>query len=43
LAARKQIVSDVTALHHGGEMKSYIDLLFITLIVALRISKIVTN
>jgi hypothetical protein len=29
--------------HHGGEMKSYIDLLFLTLIVVLCISKIVTS
>src|SRR6266481_1620811 len=42
-AARKQIVNDVATLRHGGEMKSYIDLLFLTLIVVLCISKIVTN
>ncbi len=30
-------------LRHGGETKSYIDLLFLTLIVVLCISKIVTN
>jgi hypothetical protein len=42
LAARKQIVSDVATLRHG-EMKSYIDLLFLTLIVVLCISKIVTS
>src|SRR6059058_6365299 len=27
-SARKQIVTDVSALRHAGEMKSYIDLLF---------------
>jgi hypothetical protein len=42
-AARKQIVNDVATLRHGGEMKSYIDLLLLTLIVVLCISKIVTN
>ena len=42
-AARKQIVNDVATLRHGGEMKSYIDLLFLTLIVVLCISRIVTN
>src|SRR5712671_7310883 len=42
-AARRQIVNDVATLRHGGEMKSYIDLLFLTLIVVLCISKIVTN
>ena len=41
--ARKQIVNDVATLRHGGEMKSYIDLLFLTLIVVLCISKIVTD
>ena len=33
----------LATLRHGGEMKSYIDLLFLTLIVVLCISKIVTN
>jgi hypothetical protein len=42
-AARRQIVNDVATLRHGGEMKSYIDLLFLTLIVVLCISRIVTN
>ena len=41
--ARKQIVSDVTALRHAGEMKSYIDLLFLALVILLCIAKIVTN
>jgi hypothetical protein len=39
-AARKQIVNDVATLR---QMKSYIDLLFLTLIVVLCISKIVTS
>ena len=41
--ARKQIVSDVTALRSAGEMKSYIDLLFLALVILLCIAKIVTN
>jgi hypothetical protein len=42
-AQRRQIVSDVGSLRQAGEMKSYIDLLFLALIVLLCISKIVTN
>jgi len=34
-AARKQIVSEVAGLRQAGEMKSYIDLLFLALIVLL--------
>ena len=42
-AARKQIVGDVAELRHAGEMKSYIDLLFLALVILLCIAKIVTN
>jgi hypothetical protein len=42
-AARRQIVSEVSDLRRGGEMMSYIDLLFLALIVLLCISKIVTD
>ena len=42
-AQRKQIVTDVTGLRRVGEMNSYIDLLFLALIVLLCISKIVTD
>ncbi len=42
-ATRRQIVTDVAGLRQAGEMKSYIDLLFLALIVLLCISKIVTN
>jgi hypothetical protein len=42
-AARKQIVSEVADLRRGGEMKAYIDLLFLTLVVLLCASKIVTD
>jgi hypothetical protein len=41
-AARRQIVVEVTGLRQAGEMKSYIDLLFLALVVLLCISKIVT-
>jgi hypothetical protein len=43
LASRKQIVTDVTVLRRAGEMNSYIDLLFLAMIVLLCISKIVTD
>jgi len=42
-ASRRQIVGDVAELRHGGEMKSYIDLLFLALVILLCIAKIVTN
>ncbi len=42
-ASRKQIVGDVAELRHAGELKSYIDLLFLALVVLLCIAKIVTN
>jgi hypothetical protein len=42
-AARKQIVVEVGGLRQAGEMKSYIDLLFLALIVLLCVSKIVTE
>jgi hypothetical protein len=42
-SARKQVVTDVSALRHAGEMKAYIDLLFLALVILLCIAKIVTN
>jgi hypothetical protein len=42
-AARKQIVTEVSGLRHAGEMKAYIDLLFLALVILLCIAKIVTN
>ena len=38
-ASRKQIVNDVASLRRDGEMKSYIDLLFLALVILLCISK----
>ena len=43
VASRMQIVNDVSGLRRDGEMKSYMDLLFMALVVLLCISKIVTN
>jgi hypothetical protein len=40
---RKQVVADVTVLRRAGEINSYIDLLFLAMIVLLCISKVVTN
>ena len=42
-SARKQIVTDVGTLRRDGEMKSYIDLLFLALVILLCISKLVTD
>jgi hypothetical protein len=42
-ASRKQIVSGVTELRHAGEIKAYIDLFFLALVILLCIAKIVTN
>jgi hypothetical protein len=41
--ARKQVVADVGTLRRANEFNSYIDLLFLAMIVLLCISKIVTN
>ena len=40
---RRLIVNDVSDLRHAGEMKSYIDLLFLALIVLLCVSKLVAD
>jgi hypothetical protein len=42
-ASRKQIVNSVGTLRRDGEMKSYIDLMFLALVMLLCISKIVTD
>jgi hypothetical protein len=42
-AQRKQIATDVSVLRRAGEINSYIDLLFLAIIVLLCISKIVTG
>jgi hypothetical protein len=43
VAARKQIITEVSALRHAGEMKSYIDLLFLALVILLCVTKILSN
>ena len=42
-ASRKQVIGDVSLLRQAGEMKAYIDLLFLALVILLCIAKIVTN
>jgi hypothetical protein len=43
VGARKAVVKDVVDQRQAGEMKSYIDLLFLGIIVVLCIAKIVTE
>ena len=42
-ATRKQVVSDVATLRRDGEMKSYIDLFFLAMVVLLCVAKIVMD
>jgi len=42
-ASRRQVVNDVSVLRRAGEINSYIDLLFLAMVVLLCVSKIVTN
>ncbi len=42
-ATRNKVVAEVSMLRRDGEMKSYIDLLFLALVILLCISKIVTD
>jgi hypothetical protein len=43
LAARKQIVGEVTVLRRDAEIKSYIDLFFLAAVVLVCVAKIVTD
>ncbi|SDC20386.1 hypothetical protein SAMN05216337_1001505 [Bradyrhizobium brasilense] len=43
VASRRQIVADVTALRHAGEIKSYIDIFFLALVILLCVAKIVAS
>jgi hypothetical protein len=43
ISVRKQVVTDVGALRHAGEIKAYIDLLFLAIVILLCIAKIVTD
>lgn len=40
---RKQLVNEVSGLRRGREMKAYIDLLFLSLVILLCVSRIVLN
>ncbi|WGS23549.1 MULTISPECIES: hypothetical protein [unclassified Bradyrhizobium] len=42
-ASRKQIIGDVAVLRHAGEIKAYIDLFFLALVILLCVAKIVTS
>ena len=42
-ASRRHVVSEVTTLRRDGEIKSYIDLFFLAMVVLLCVAKIVTN
>ena len=42
-SVRKQVITDVGALRHSGEMKAYIDLLFLAIVILICIAKIVTD
>lgn len=42
-ASRRQIVVEVGTLRHDGEVKSYIDLFFLAMVVLLCVAKIVTD
>jgi hypothetical protein len=43
IASRRHVVSEVAVLRRDGEMKSYIDLFFLAMVVLLCVAKIVTN
>ena len=42
-SSRKQVVTEVTALRHAGEIKAYIDLMFLAIVILLCVAKVVTN
>ncbi|SDN08558.1 hypothetical protein [Afipia sp. GAS231] len=42
-SVRKQVITEVSALRHAGEMKSYIDLLFLALVILLCVTKILSS
>jgi hypothetical protein len=42
-STRKQVISEVSGLRHAGEIKAYIDLLFLAIVILLCLAKIVTN
>jgi hypothetical protein len=42
-ASRKQVVSEVGSLRRDGEVRSYVDLFFLAMVMLLCVAKIVTN
>ena len=42
-SVRKQVITEVSGLRHAGEMKSYIDLLFLALVILLCFTKMLSN
>jgi hypothetical protein len=42
-ASRKQVVSEVSSLRRDGEVRSYLDLFFLAMVMLLCVAKIVTN
>jgi hypothetical protein len=42
-SSRRQIITEVGGLRYAGEIKAYIDLLFLGIVILLCIAKIVTN
>lgn len=42
-STRKQVITDVTALRHAGEIKAYIDLMFLAIVILLCVAKVVAN
>jgi hypothetical protein len=42
-STRKQVITEVGGLRHAGEIKAYIDLLFLAIVILLCVAKIVTN
>jgi hypothetical protein len=42
-STRKQVITDVSALRQAGEIKAYIDILFLAIVILLCVAKIVTN
>jgi hypothetical protein len=42
-AGRRKIINEAAALRRDGEMKSYVDLLFLAVVVLLCVAKIVTD
>ena len=42
-STRKQIITEVGGLRQAGEIKAYIDILFLAIVILLCVAKIVTN